>query len=95
MRYFTIWKYNRSDHDENFAKAYIELLKHFDRQGIKRMENQTLRDYALVIDEILSSNEMGILTSRYEQYMYRGSLEEGSWKELKGIWKKLIKMTIA
>lgn len=95
MRYYIIWKYNRKDHDEVFAKAYIELLKHFDRHGMKRKEDQTLRDYAHVIDNTFSSNEMGILTARYEQYLYRGTIEEGSWRELKKIWKKLIKMTIA
>ncbi|MFE8704015.1 DUF4129 domain-containing transglutaminase family protein [Cytobacillus sp. FJAT-54145] len=81
--------------DEDFVKAYLVLLKQLDRYGLKRKNNQTLREYARYIDHFFSSREMGRLTSRYERYLYNGHLEEGSWKESKELWENLIKKTIA
>lgn len=95
LPFYFIWKYKRRNHDEHFAKAYMELLKHLERNGLKRKENQTLRDFSLYIDRFYSTNAMGKLTSRYEQYLYKGSLQEGSWLELRELWEKLIIKTIA
>jgi transglutaminase-like putative cysteine protease len=95
LPYFLIWKYKLGKQDKHFTQAYLDLLKQFDRSGLKRKENQTLRDYARYIDHNYRTREMGLLTSRYEQFMYKGSLPEGSWRELKELWEKLIKKTIA
>jgi transglutaminase-like putative cysteine protease len=81
--------------DEDFSKAYLALLKQLDRYGIKRREHQTLRDYADYVDSFFSSKDMGTLTSQYERYVYKGTLEEGSWDRSRELWENLIKKTIA
>lgn len=81
--------------DDDFSKAYLALLKQLDRYGIKRKEHQTLRDYAEYVDYFFSSKDMGTLTSQYERYVYKGTLEEGSWDRSRELWENLIKKTIA
>lgn len=95
LPYYFVLKYKRRNKDEHFASAYLDLLKQFERNGLKRNENQTLREYARYVDKFLSSQEMSNLTSRYEQYIYKGTFQEGSWQELRELWEKLIKKTIA
>ncbi|MEK3988378.1 MULTISPECIES: DUF4129 domain-containing transglutaminase family protein [Robertmurraya] len=81
--------------DDDFQRAYLALLKQLDRYGIKRKEHQTLRDYAEYVDYFFSSKDMGTLTSLYERYVYKGTLEEGSWDRTRELWENLIKKTIA
>ncbi|WP_141434315.1 DUF4129 domain-containing transglutaminase family protein [Bacillus sp. 03113] len=95
LPFYFLWKYKNKKTDENFEKAYLVLLKQMNNYGLKRRKEQTLRDYAQYIDEFFSTNDMGKLTRRYEQFMYKGSLQEGSWIELKQYWENLIKKTIS
>jgi transglutaminase-like putative cysteine protease len=80
--------------DESIASAYLQLLKQLDRFGLKRKDNQTLRNYARYIDTFFSTREMTRLTAFYEQYMYQQSLPQGTWKESYPLWENLIKKTI-
>ncbi|EIJ79828.1 transglutaminase domain protein [Bacillus methanolicus PB1] len=95
LPYYLIWKYKRIDKDEQFAKAYSALLKQLELIGLKRKNGQTLREYARYVDTFFSSREMSKLTNRYEQFLYRGKLQTGSWDESKELWENLIKKTIA
>lgn len=81
--------------DEDFVHAYLTLLKQLQRYGLTRKEGQTLREYANYVDQFFSTQEMGKLTARYEQYMYKGELVKGSWNESRELWENLIKKTIA
>lgn len=81
--------------DENIGKAYLILLHQLERYGLKRSEEQTLRNYARYIDTFFASREMSKLTDRYEQYLYHQKLPEGSWKDTRELWENLIKKTIA
>jgi hypothetical protein len=81
--------------DENIGKAYLILLHQLERYGLKRSEDQTLRNYARYIDTFFASREMSKLTDRYEQYLYHQKLPEGSWKDTRELWENLIKKTIA
>lgn len=81
--------------DENIGKAYLILLEQLERYGLKRDEDQTLRNYARYIDTFFASREMSKLTDRYEQYLYHQKLPEGSWKNSRELWENLIKKTIA
>jgi hypothetical protein len=81
--------------DENIGKAYLILLEQLERYGLKRNEDQTLRNYARYIDTFFASREMSKLTDRYEQYLYHQKLPEGSWKDTRELWENLIKKTIA
>lgn len=85
--------YKRSKKDIDFVKAYLALLKQLNRIGLKRKPGQTLRDYANYIDQYFSSREMGKLTTQYEQYLYKGEVEEETWIELRELWENLIKKT--
>jgi hypothetical protein len=81
--------------DENIGKAYLILLDQLERYGLKRNEDQTLRNYARYIDTFFASREMSKLTDRYEQYLYHQKLPEGSWRDTRELWENLIKKTIA
>ncbi|WP_144555532.1 transglutaminase domain-containing protein [Bacillus sp. X1(2014)] len=81
--------------DENISAAYLALLEQFERYGLKRKENQTLRNYARYIDSFFSTREMSQLTAIYENYLYHQQLPKGTWKESHELWENLIKKTIA
>ncbi|MDQ0273301.1 transglutaminase domain-containing protein [Cytobacillus purgationiresistens] len=91
---YVVW-YKRSNDDKQFVKAYLTLLEELDRYGLPRGEGQTLREYAKVIDHTFSTRDMSRLTAKYEQYLYRGSLEKGTWSDMRKLWENLIKSTIA
>ena len=93
-KYF-IWKFKKLQEDETLEKAYVVLLKQFDRMGLKRQKGQTLGDYAQFIDDYFSTNQMTELTHLYEKYVYGNLLEKGTWKRTLKLWENLIKRTIA
>ncbi|PLR98670.1 transglutaminase domain-containing protein [Bacillus sp. T33-2] len=92
---YYIFLYKRKKNDEYLAKAYLALLHQLELYGLKRKNGQTLRDYARYVDGFFSSKEMSRLTSRYEEFLYRGKLQEGSWAESKQLWENLIKKASA
>ena len=95
LPYYLSLRFKWTKKDENFQTAYLLLLRELERYGLHRKEGQTLRDYADYVDRFFSSKEMGGLTARYEQLIYRGKLKKGSWEETKELWENLIKKTIA
>lgn len=95
LPHYYIFRYKFMKKDDDIEKAYLILLKQFSRYGLKRKPDQTLREYAHYIDNFFSSKDMRKLTSSYEQYLYKGSLEKGRWEENKELWENLIKKTIA
>lgn len=95
LPYYYIWRYRKTDRDENFVKAYLQLLKQLELQGISRKKSQTLREYARYVDQYFPYQEMTKLTAVYEAYLYQGMLPKHCWRELYEVWKKLIKARIA
>jgi hypothetical protein len=93
--YLVLFRYRFKTKDENIEPAYMMLLNQLDRYGLKRQENQTLRNYARYIDTFFSTKEMSRLTQVYEQYLYHRALPEGTWDETHELWENLIKRTIA
>ncbi|MEH7250992.1 transglutaminaseTgpA domain-containing protein [Neobacillus niacini] len=93
--YLYLLQFRLRKKDENIGKAYLVLLDQLERYGLKRNEDQTLRNYARYIDTFFASREMSRLTDRYEQYLYHQKLPEGSWKDSRELWENLIKKTIA
>lgn len=93
--YLVMLRYRFRKKDETIGVAYLVLLSQLHRYGLKRKENQTLRNYARYIDTFFSTREMTRLTQAYEQYLYHQNLPEGSWKEARELWENLIKKTIA
>ncbi|WP_019156967.1 DUF4129 domain-containing transglutaminase family protein [Robertmurraya massiliosenegalensis] len=95
LPYYLLFRFKKRKKDEDFPVAYVTLLKQLERYGLKRKPEQTLREYARYIDYYFSSGEMSALTSTYEQYVYKGKLQDGSWENTKELWENLIKKTIA
>lgn len=95
MPQYLVWKYSFKKDDDSFSDAYLALLRQLDLYGLKRKENQTLRDYAKYVDSFFVTKEMSHLTDRYEKLLYQGSLSNGVWSESKELWENLIKKTIA
>ncbi|MDZ5474407.1 transglutaminase domain-containing protein [Bacillus sp. 31A1R] len=92
---YLLFRYSFKHKDEELENAYLVLLKQLNRYGLKRKENQTLREYSRYIDSFFSTKDMGDLTAHYERYLYKGTLPEGSWKDNKKLWENLIKKTTA
>jgi len=88
---YFIWKFNKLHEDESFEKAYVVLLKQYDRMGLKLQKGQTLGEYARFIDEYFSTDHMTELTSQYEKYIYGNQLEKGTWNQVRELWENLIK----
>ena len=93
--YLYLFQFRLRKKDESIEKAYLVLLDQLERYGLKRDDDQTLRNYARYIDTIFASREMSRLTDRYEQYLYFQKLPKGSWKDSRELWENLIKKTIA
>jgi hypothetical protein len=94
LPYFILLRFKWRSKDEDFPVAYLVLLRQLGRYGLKRKPEQTLHDYARYIDKYFSSDEMKILTSSYERYVYKGHLERDVWDNTKELWKKMIRKTI-
>ncbi len=89
-RYY-MFVYKSSKDDQQFPAAYLALLRQLERFGLKRKSGQTLKEFAREVDSQLSGREMRFLTERYEQFLYRGDLKEGTWSETKDAWEELMK----
>lgn len=92
--YIWIWYFRSTSTNQPFAKAYTILLKQLKRYGLKRQEGQTLREYALYVDEFYSINEMSRLTHYYEEVIYGQGHSNESWKQGKPLWEKVMEKTI-
>jgi transglutaminase-like putative cysteine protease len=95
MPHYLLFRFKYKKTDDQFGVAYLALLDQLDLYGLKRKPNQTLRDYAKYVDGFFSSQEMTRLTDRYEHFIYKGSLQSGTWQESRELWENLIKKTIA
>ncbi|WP_053364896.1 transglutaminase TgpA family protein [Bacillus sp. FJAT-27245] len=95
LPYYLIYRYKLTQNDEQFGKAYLSLLKQLQRYGLPRQDGQTLRNYASYVDSFFTTREMGKLTSKYEHFLYRREMPEGTWKETRQLWENLIKKTIS
>lgn len=93
--HYLLVQYRFKKRDGKIGTAYLELLKQLNRFGLKRKENQTLRNYAEYIDHFFSTKEMTQFTAYYEQMIYNKGMLKGSWEDVKELWENLIKKTIA
>ncbi|MCM3125797.1 MULTISPECIES: transglutaminaseTgpA domain-containing protein [Bacillaceae] len=87
--YILLYKYKKQN--KYLEKAYIALLKQLGRYGLRREDGQTLRDYAYYVDSFFSTSDMRRLTSKYEEYLYRGELNEEMWQDVKKHWENMIR----
>ncbi|WP_281659079.1 transglutaminase domain-containing protein [Halobacillus sp. Cin3] len=95
MAALLIRRYRRSEDEETYEKAYHFLLKVLNHKGLKRKPDQTLRDYALKVDQHFQSNEMRRLTSNYERVIYGNESQKAQWQKVTELWENLIKKTLS
>nr|WP_239589638.1 transglutaminase domain-containing protein [Metabacillus crassostreae] len=86
-------KYRDRKDDDVFFQAYESLLKQFERIGLKKKPDQTLRDFAHYIDRYFQIVEMTALTKSYERALYRRDSSNEEWQRSNELWENLIKRT--
>ncbi|WP_088068951.1 transglutaminase TgpA family protein [Gottfriedia luciferensis] len=94
LPYYFILIYRFSKKENKLESAYLTLLSQLARYGLKRNENDTLRNYAKYIDSIFTTNEMTELTKYYEQYLYKQDSQQEHWEKCLKLWENLMKRTI-
>lgn len=55
---------------KTFEEVYHYLLVHLGKNGVKKADDQTLREFAAEVDEQYDMNDMQELTNHYEQVLY-------------------------
>ncbi|PHE15069.1 protease [Bacillus pseudomycoides] len=89
--FFIILSYKYRKGDDVYAKAYDALLKQLERTGISRNESQTLREYAIHVDNLYNSTDMQKLTLSYENVIYQNHPATSEWRRFIQLWEKLMK----
>jgi transglutaminase-like putative cysteine protease len=92
LSWFKLRKYRSKTDIETFMKAYKFLLALLANKGIKMNTDQTLREFALVVDDQLNTSEMKRLTNHYERILYREDPDKGQWGQLSEAWESLVKL---
>ncbi|RKQ34590.1 transglutaminase TgpA family protein [Oceanobacillus halophilus] len=83
-------KLTKSTNAKTFQDAYHYLIKLLHRKGHGKDPDQTLREYARVIDSNFGTSEMRQLTSYYERMLYKNEETIKQPDELTKLWKNLI-----
>ncbi|WP_410983342.1 DUF4129 domain-containing transglutaminase family protein [Bacillus cereus] len=91
--FFIIPFYKYRKGDVIYFKAYDALLKQLERTGIPRNESQTLREYAIHVDNLYNSTDMQKLTLSYENVIYQKNPSTSEWSKSVQLWEKLMKKT--
>ncbi|KHE72784.1 transglutaminase domain-containing protein [Halobacillus sp. BBL2006] len=95
MTALLIRRYRNNQDEETYEKAYQYLLKVLEHKGIKRHPQQTLREYARVVDRHYQSNDMRRLTNDYERLLYRNESHRERWPKVTELWENLIKKALS
>ena len=93
LPYIWLAYYKRSTSEDTFIKAYRRLLKELGRARREKATNETLREYATIIDGS-SNKEMAELTLLYERMLYGNGDPIETWTKAYPIWKSVMKKTI-
>lgn len=92
---YVLKKYRNVMNEKAFADAYEILLKLLTKKHFAMKDGQTLREYAITIDEALKTNEMVLLTKEYEQILYSHKKSGENWKYLMTLWESLVKKILS
>ncbi|HET7628884.1 MAG TPA: transglutaminase domain-containing protein [Bacillales bacterium] len=88
-------RYLGKNDEDTFQEAYEQLLKLLPLFGLTRGNQQTLREFAVKVDQALGTVEMKELTVAYERLAYRGGTSSAAWQETKVMWDTIIKRLMA
>ncbi|MDC3414213.1 transglutaminase TgpA family protein [Terrihalobacillus insolitus] len=95
MSAFLLKKYQKQKGFTSFQDAYHYLLKVLDHKGLKRREEQTLREFATDVDRRFLTNEMSRLTYHYERTIYSKGNDDKERHMLMQLWQNLIKHALS
>ncbi|MBU8567654.1 DUF3488 and DUF4129 domain-containing transglutaminase family protein [Virgibacillus pantothenticus] len=84
-------KFTTDNHVKNYQEAYHFLMKVLQKQGEPKQPGETLREYALKIDEKYETTDMQKLTEHYERLIYRDDNKSIPKTEMAQLWQNLIK----
>ncbi|MGM8212138.1 transglutaminaseTgpA domain-containing protein [Virgibacillus sp. W0430] len=80
--------------DSTYEKAYLYLLKVLQKKVATKRPNQTLREYAMEIDEKIGTGEMEFLTNCYEQILYNDKLKNMDSETFIHTWQRFMKRIV-
>ncbi|WP_068676937.1 transglutaminaseTgpA domain-containing protein [Oceanobacillus sp. Castelsardo] len=84
------YKMDKTADAKTFQEAYHHAMKLLQRKGLVKDPNQTLREFAKMVDDHYGTSEMGKLTGYYEQLLYKNEFPKKHSVELTKLWKDLI-----
>lgn len=86
-----IRRYKIFSDQQSLDKAYHFLLRVLQHKGINKTKEQTLREYARVVDTYFETNQMSKLTNFYERTLYRNEANLSNNVEIQELWKNVLK----
>ncbi|MDC3417473.1 DUF4129 domain-containing transglutaminase family protein [Aquibacillus salsiterrae] len=97
-RWMSIIMGRRFRHSKNasaYQEAYHFLLKVLAYKGVKRDQDQTLREYAKEVDKRYQTTDMSRLTYHYERQLYRNDVDSTQLNKMTELWENLIKRSLS
>ncbi|MBM7663265.1 transglutaminase-like putative cysteine protease [Bacillus mesophilus] len=90
---YVLQRYGRFKDANSFEASYFVLIKALKGYGLKKQDNQTLREYADYVDSFFYSKDMRYLTLKLEGLQYRKDrgLDHKDLDTLRELWENLIK----
>lgn len=85
------YRFRNKNGDGVLLEAYEQLLKLLPLYDLARSRDETLREYAVTVDERLGTSEMKALTVSYERARFRGDRSYESWREKKAAWETILR----
>lgn len=91
---YILYKWNKRQDEQSFEEAYHFLLKVLKHRIRRKKLDETLTEYALVIDEAIHTKEMGKLTKSYVEMLYNDE-KFISYKEQMDLFDKVLKQVLS
>lgn len=95
LPYLTILRYKYRRDEKVYFVAYMALIKQLESLGIKKKDGQTLREYAIYVDQCFAFDKMKKLTESYEKALYSRNLAVEEWEKSLELWENLIKKSVS
>ncbi|PSL47002.1 uncharacterized protein DUF4129 [Salsuginibacillus halophilus] len=83
-------RYQSPGRGAGFVRSYESLLRLLHLLGWKRGPHETLREYAVRMDEILETDSLRTLTEHYERQFYGRKADEGMPDHIAEAWRDVV-----
>ncbi|GAA0460298.1 transglutaminase TgpA family protein [Alkalibacillus silvisoli] len=84
-------KLKRKPSSKNITNSYQFLLKLLAKEGYQFQSGETLREFALKVDQTLGNKQMSQLTHYYERFVYREEDLQSENEQFYQLWRNLTK----